>query len=87
MGEGADRDGRGGGGTVQRRDGCVSVLPVLGLEAQVHPLRLSVLEADAGFAVEVLQGRQDFINLVLVCSGGGEGVSVRTKTGTSPTPP
>lgn len=72
----------GGGMTVQRRDGCVSVLPVPGLEAQVHPLRLSELEADAGFALEVLQGPQDFVNLVLVCSGEGEG-SVRSKTGKS----
>lgn len=76
--------GGGVGVTVPRRDGWVVVLPAPGLEAQVHLLHLSVHEADAGFAVEVLQGPQDFINLVLVCSGG-RGQSV-AKQGSPPPP-
>lgn len=52
--------------------------PVSGLKAQVHPLLLARLEADAGFGVELLHGRQDGVLLVVVCNGGG-GCSVKER--------
>lgn len=44
------------------------VSPVSRLKAQVHPLILSRLEADAGLAVEILHGRHNVVLLLIICT-------------------
>lgn len=51
--------------------------PVSRQEAQVHPLILSRLEADAGLAVKILHGRHNGVLLLIICSGR----SVRRRQG------
>lgn len=67
-----NRDGRQGSYDDRRRvTGTGSaLLPVFRLKAQVHPFPLSGLEADAGFGVEVLQGLQNGVHLVLIYRAG-----------------
>lgn len=62
--------------------GCLArtglpLLPLSRLKAQVHRFLLLGLEADAGFGVELLQGRLNGVYLVLVCSSG------RSRSGTN----
>lgn len=84
---------KGGGGAVRKQSGVPTFAarprpafsPVSGLEGQVHPLLLARLEADAGFGVELLHGRQDGVPLAVVCSGGsGRWVTERADGNTLP---
>lgn len=51
------------------RETWLILLPMSRPKAQVHPLLLSWLEADAGLVVKILHGRQNGVLLLIICNG------------------